>query len=150
MGRGLNFQVSPLRFDFCRRAKSSNEDALARGSGGGGSTSIAFVVDLMRWAGNLGGVEDFSLLVSDALHRLQLFEQLFGGGEDNNRGGRLCLLAWILLFSPKELANAISSCEADGIWALSTTMSTGSFSNCWRNEYICCVIVGMGLCVELC
>jgi hypothetical protein len=145
MGRGLHFQVSLLRFDFCCRAKSSNEDALARGGGGGGgsTSSIAFFVELMWWAGNRGGVEDVSLLLSDALHldRLQLFEPLFGGEEDTNRGESLPLLSWVLLFSPKELSNAISSCEADGIWALSTTISMGSFSNRWRNEYICCVIV---------
>jgi hypothetical protein len=136
--------VPLLRFDFCCRAKSSNEDALARVNGGGGSSSntssIAFFVDLRWWAGNRGGVEDVSLLFADALH-LDRFEPLFGGEEDTNRGESLPLLAWVLLFSPKELSNAISSCEADGIWALSTTISMGSFSNRWRNEYICCVIV---------
>jgi hypothetical protein len=94
-----------------------------------------------------------SLLLSDAALHLDrsplLGEPLFVvGGLIDNRGENLLSLAWgdllllLLLISPKLLSNAISSCQADGIWALSTTMSMGLVSNCWRNEFICCVKVG--------
>jgi hypothetical protein len=160
MGRGAQLaQVSLLRSEDCCRGDSSNEDAaLGRGStttttngtGGGTSSTAVFLVELMCM-GNLGGEEDLSLLLllTDALHldRSQLFEPLFEplfGGEDND-GESLPLLALVVvlfLFS-QELSNAISSCQADGIWALSTTMSMGlSSKNCWRNEFIFCVMVG--------